>query len=64
MRSLILDTWIKATDRMPTAKGSYKIKIGDKIPTFNFFDGSEPHKKEWIKLDLEWRDVSNISSRE
>ena len=57
MRSLTLDIWVKATDRTPTARGSYKIKVGEKNPTFHFFDCSESHKNEWIKLNLEWREV-------
>jgi len=57
MRSLTLDIWVKATDRTPTAKGSYKIKVGDKNPIFHFFDCSELHKDEWVKLNLEWREV-------
>ena len=58
MRSLRLDIWVKAIDRTPTTKGFYKIKVGTKNPTFNFFDCSEPHKNEWIKLNFEWREVS------
>ena len=57
MRSLTLDSWVKATDRTPTAEGSYKIKVGGKNPTFDFFDCTESRKNEWLKLNLEWREV-------
>jgi hypothetical protein len=57
MRIITLDTWVKAIERTPAVKGSYKTRVGSKNPTFLFFDGSESSKIEWIKMNLEWREV-------